>query len=151
MVKLKKQESYSDAELATIVGKSRNYITEILSIATLPEEVLDQCKQLGIDNKNLMIQVVQAHRKGNIAPFLKAYQDGQIQTVRAARSFNQQPKSSSPTPNQVQTKKPESSAKSSSPIVSRQGKEIRVLCSSEQEARNLAKKIKTLAGRTGGQ
>ena len=90
LYRLKLQESYSDQELATIVGKSRNYITEILGIAALPGNVLSQCREAGIDNKNMMIQVVQAHKKGSLDSFLDAYRSGEIRTVRAARSFLQE-------------------------------------------------------------
>lgn len=87
--RLKTQENYSDAELARIIGKSRNYITEILGIAVLPTDVLEKCKDAGIDNKNLLIQVVQSYKKGTWKEFLQAYQEGQIRTVRAAREFLQ--------------------------------------------------------------
>lgn len=89
LARLKKQEDLSDAGLAQMVGKSRNYITEILGIAQLPEEVLAQCREAGIDNRNLLIQVVQAFRKDSLPAFLAAYRAGQIRTVRSAREFNQ--------------------------------------------------------------
>lgn len=89
LARLKKQEDLSDAGLAQMVGKSRNYITEILGIAQLPEEVLAQCREAGIDNRNLLIQVVQAYRKDSLPAFLAAYRAGQIRTVRSAREFNQ--------------------------------------------------------------
>lgn len=89
LARLKKQEDLSDAGLAQMVGKSRNYITEILGIAQLPDEVLAQCREAGIDNRNLLIQVVQAFRKDSLPAFLAAYRAGQIRTVRSAREFNQ--------------------------------------------------------------
>ena len=84
---LKTQENYSDAELAQIIGKSRNYVTEILGIASLPDDVLEQCRTAGMDNKNLMIQAVQAHKKGSFRDFIKEFQEGRIKTIRDARSF----------------------------------------------------------------
>ena len=87
LLRLKQQESYSDAELAQLVGKSRNYITEILGIAGLPAEALKKCKEAGLENKNLLIQAVQAHRKGRFDEFVSAYESGAIRTVRSARDF----------------------------------------------------------------
>ncbi|MDH5657105.1 MAG: ParB/RepB/Spo0J family partition protein, partial [Spirochaetia bacterium] len=84
---LKTQEKYSDEELSKIIGKSRNYITEILGIASLPEEELEECRKAGISSRNMMIQVVQAHKKGTFQEFLKDYRDGKIRTVKDARSF----------------------------------------------------------------
>ena len=87
LLRLKQQESYSDAELAQLVGKSRNYITEILGIAALPPDALRQCKEAGLENKNLLIQAVQAYKKDRFQEFLSAYQAGDIRTVRSARQF----------------------------------------------------------------
>ncbi|MBI40228.1 MAG: chromosome partitioning protein ParB [Leptospiraceae bacterium] len=91
LFRLKQQESYSDAELAQLVGKSRNYITEILGIAGLPPEALKRCKEAGLENKNLLIQAVQAHRKNRFEDFLSAYESGAIRTVRSARDFFTEP------------------------------------------------------------
>lgn len=88
LLRLKLQEEYSDADLAGVVGKSRNYVTEILGIASLPEKALQECSEAGIENKNLLIQAVQAHKKGKLTTFLQAYRSGEIRTVRSAKEFN---------------------------------------------------------------
>lgn len=87
MLRLKKQENYSDAELSRIVGKSRSYVTEILGIASLPQEIMEDCRNAGIDNKNMMIQAVQAFKKGVFTEFLDAIQSGDIKTVKSAKEF----------------------------------------------------------------
>ncbi len=97
LLRLKEQEDYSDAELALVVGKSRNYVTEILGIAALPQDALQACHAAGIENKNLMIQAVQAHRKGHLGDFLEAFQAGAIRTVRSAKEFNRDDAAGSPT------------------------------------------------------
>jgi len=89
LLKLKKQENLSDADLAGLVGKSRNYVTEILSIASLENPVLEACIAAGIQSRNLMIQAAQAYRKGNLDPFLQAIRSGEIATVRQARDYLQ--------------------------------------------------------------
>ncbi len=85
---LKKQEHLSDMELANLLGKSRNYISEILSINELPNEVIQKCNELGFSNKNFLIQVAQAFKKGNLDSFLEALQRGDIKTVKEAKAFN---------------------------------------------------------------
>lgn len=90
LIKLKKQEDLSDQELAKLVGKSRNYVTEILSIATLPPEYLEKCRSRGLTQKNFLIQAVQAFRKGRHEEFLSAFESGGIRTVRDAKDFNQE-------------------------------------------------------------
>lgn len=101
---LKSSENLSDADLAGMVGKSRNYITEILGIATLPETARNQCQVAGIDNKNLMIQAVQAFKKDRLDSFLDAFRSGEIKTIRDARAFIQ-----SPTEGEKETNIPEKS------------------------------------------
>jgi len=137
-LRLKKQENYSDAELAAIVGKSRNYITEILGIASLPEEVLHACKNTGIDNKNFMIQVVQAHKKGNWKEFLKAYESGTLKTVREAREFNKGEG------DKKEPKKPHSQKKSKFADIFVKNHQIIIECHSSDEAEELFTELKKL-------
>lgn len=89
LLRLKKQEDLSDQNLAELVGKSRNYVTEILGIAGLPEAALAQCRSAGIDSRNLLIQAVQAFRRDQLNEFVEAYRQGAIKTVRQARDFVQ--------------------------------------------------------------
>ncbi len=88
LLKLKRQENYSDQDLADRLSKSRNYITEILGVASLPVDVLKECLDAGIHSKNLMIQVVQAYKRGEYKNFVAQFRAGQIQTVRDAKEFN---------------------------------------------------------------
>lgn len=89
LIKLKKQDSLSDQDLAKLVGKSRNYVTEILSISSLPPDFLQKCHTLGLTQKNFLIQAVQAYRKDRHEEFLSAFAGGAIRTVREAKDFNQ--------------------------------------------------------------
>jgi len=88
MLYLKKQEELTDQELADLIGKSRNYVSEILSIAKLPQEFREKLKELGLNNKNFLIQAVQSYKKGNIENFLNAIQLGEIKSVKDAKEFN---------------------------------------------------------------
>lgn len=49
---------YTHEEVARKVGKSRSTVTEALSIATLPEEVREQCRRADIGVKSLLLQIV---------------------------------------------------------------------------------------------
>lgn len=85
---LKKEYSYGDQELATIFGKSRNYISEILSISQLSNSKIIECKEAGIENKNLLIQASQADKKGSFNDFLSRFKSGNLKTVKDAKEFN---------------------------------------------------------------
>ena len=49
---------YTHEEVARKVGKSRSTVTEALSIATLPEEIREQCRRADINIKSLILQIV---------------------------------------------------------------------------------------------
>lgn len=90
--KLKLEYGYNDSELAAIVGKSRNYVNEILSVADLPKSWIERAKSAGIESKNLFIQFAQAVKSGNGERFIEAFQSGTVKTVAAAKEFNQRNK-----------------------------------------------------------
>ncbi|MBE7413438.1 MAG: ParB/RepB/Spo0J family partition protein [Leptospiraceae bacterium] len=93
---LKKQYLYTDQELGGIFGKSRNYMTEILSISSLSPEEIKICKDLKIDNKNLLIQAVLSSKKGVFHEFIQMFSNGQISTVKEAKNFNKEKKIQNP-------------------------------------------------------
>lgn len=86
--KLKSEYGYNDSDLAKIVGKSRNYVNEILSVADIPSTWLMKAKTAGMESKNLFIQFAQAVKSGTGDHFLDAYQSGAVKTVAAAKDFN---------------------------------------------------------------
>jgi ParB family chromosome partitioning protein len=49
---------YTHAEVAKKVGKSRSTVTEVMSIASLPESVREQCRRADINSKSLLLQIV---------------------------------------------------------------------------------------------
>lgn len=90
--KLKTDFSYSDAELAKIVGKSRNYVNEILSVAEIPAAWLEKAKSAGFDSTNFFIQFAQAVKSGMGDAFISEYQSGKVKTVAEAKAFNKSTK-----------------------------------------------------------
>ena len=100
---LKKNENLNDTEIGKLIGKSRNYVVEILSLSVLPEEVVESCKNMGLQQRNMLIEVTRAYKKGEIENFLEAYRTGQITTVKKAKKFRQS--SNPPINKKLQTKK----------------------------------------------
>lgn len=49
---------YTHAEVARKVGKSRSTVTEVISIASLPEGVREICRRADINSKSLLLQIV---------------------------------------------------------------------------------------------
>lgn len=86
--KLKQDYGHNDAELAKIVGKSRNYVNEILSVADIPSAWIERAKTAGIESKNFFIQFAQAVKAGTGDHFLDAFKSGAVTSVAAAKEFN---------------------------------------------------------------
>ena len=85
---LKAEYGYTDNEIGAIFGKSRNYITEILSISTLGVKELNICKEAGLDNKNLLVQAAQSYKKGEFQNFIQNFKNGTVRTIKEAKEFN---------------------------------------------------------------
>src|SRR6266550_814555 len=49
---------YTHEEVARKVGKSRTTVTEVVSIASLPQDVRDLCREAGIAAKSVLLQLV---------------------------------------------------------------------------------------------
>ncbi len=94
--KLKTEYGHTDAELAKIVGKSRNYVSEILSVADIPGTWIDRAKKAGIESKNLFIQFAQAVKAGSAEQFITAFANGAVTTVASAKQFNKAAKPETP-------------------------------------------------------
>ena len=85
---LKTEYDYTDNEIGAFFGKSRNYISEILSISALGARELELCKEAGIDNKNLLVQAAQSHKKGDFNNFIQNFKNGTVKTIKEAKAFN---------------------------------------------------------------
>lgn len=145
LIKLKKQEDLSDQELAKLVGKSRNYVTEILSIATLPPEYLEECRSRGLTQKNFLIQAVQAFRKGRHEEFLSAFEGGEIRTVRDAKDFNQE---RTTTVRSHERKSPVTNPTANPPLrIERRGEQIIITTADASSAEQIEKVIRKVLSR----
>jgi ParB family chromosome partitioning protein len=88
--KLKNMFSYTDLQLSEVIGKSRNYISEILSISEIPKETLKKAEDLGIRSRNILVQLAQAVKNKCENDFLLNFQNGNINSVKNAKYFLKQ-------------------------------------------------------------
>lgn len=85
---LKETHDYTDQELGDLFGKSRSYMSEVLSIAGMPSKDLAKCRAKDISHKNLLVQAALASKKGSLDDFLALYDSGSLRTVKDAKDFN---------------------------------------------------------------
>jgi len=82
---LKATGSYTDAELAKMLGKSRSSITESLSLTQLPEDIKARCRTSDIASKSQLLQVLRAGSPNNVTAAFHALEAGTLRTVRQLR------------------------------------------------------------------
>jgi ParB family chromosome partitioning protein len=87
---------YTHEEVARKVGKSRSTVTEALSIATLPEEIREQCRQADINVKSLLLQVVRQPDIPSMQSLIQEVSErgltrDEARAVRRARQNNEEP------------------------------------------------------------
>lgn len=58
LLALSEKFGYTHDEIARKVGKSRTTVTEAMSIATIPQDVRDICKQADVSAKSMLLQIV---------------------------------------------------------------------------------------------
>lgn len=62
---------YTHVEVAQKIGKSRSSVTEALSIASIPTDVRERCRNSGINSKSLLLQVARQTDQDAMLDFVK--------------------------------------------------------------------------------
>lgn len=62
---------YTHEEVAQKIGKSRSSVTESLSIASIPTDVRERCRNSGINSKSLLLQVARQTDQDAMLDFVK--------------------------------------------------------------------------------
>lgn len=94
---------YTHEEVAKKVGKSRSTVTEALSIATLPEEIREQCRHADINVKSLLLQIVRQPDLPSMESLIREVSErgltrDEARAVRRARVNKEEPPKKVPQP-----------------------------------------------------
>jgi len=65
---------YTHEKMAEKIGKSRSSITEVISLASMPEEVRQLCRLADIHAKSLLLQIVRQSDRAKMAAFVRRLQ-----------------------------------------------------------------------------
>ena len=89
---------YTHEKLARKLSKSRTTITEMLSIAGIPEGVRDACRRADISSKSLLVEIARQNSDENMLRLIEAVKARGLSRDDARRMKNtdQDPASSSP-------------------------------------------------------
>jgi ParB family chromosome partitioning protein len=88
--------NYTQEHLATIIGKAKSTVSEILSLNQLPELIKSECRHSSHYSRRLLVEIVRqpSHRK-MIHLFIKAQEDlnsEKLRKIARARNQSEKPK-----------------------------------------------------------
>ena len=85
LVALAESHGYTHERMAEKLGKSRSSITEVLSLAAMPEEVRQMCRLADIQSKSLLIQIVRQSDPRKMMALVERFQKEGVATRQDAR------------------------------------------------------------------
>ena len=75
---LQQKFGYTHEKIAQVIGKSRTTITETLMINDIPERIRRMCREAGISNKSILVQVARASDEPAMEEVVRAYAAGEL-------------------------------------------------------------------------
>ena len=75
---LQQKFGYTHEKIAQVIGKSRTTITETLSINEIPDRIRAMCREAGISNKSVLVQVARAGSEEAMEQFVRAVAAGEL-------------------------------------------------------------------------
>jgi ParB family chromosome partitioning protein len=75
---LQEKFGYTHEKIAEIIGKSRTTITETLLINDIPARIRLLCREAGIANKSILVQVARAGNEAAMEQMVRAYGAGEM-------------------------------------------------------------------------
>jgi ParB family chromosome partitioning protein len=75
---LQQKFGYTHEKISQVIGKSRTTITETLSINEIPDRVRVMCREAGISNKSVLVQIARAGSEEAMEKVVRAYAAGEL-------------------------------------------------------------------------
>jgi ParB family chromosome partitioning protein len=75
---LQQKFNYTHEKISQVIGKSRTTVTETLLINEIPDRIRLMCRQAGIANKSLLVQVARAGDEAAMEEVVRAYASGEL-------------------------------------------------------------------------
>jgi ParB family chromosome partitioning protein len=75
---LQQKFGYTHEKISQVIGKSRTTITETLSINDIPDRVRVMCREAGISNKSVLVQIARAGSEEAMEQVVRAYAAGEL-------------------------------------------------------------------------
>ncbi len=75
---LQQKFDYTHERIAQVIGKSRTTITETLQLNAIPDRVKELCRQAGISNKSLLVQISRAGSEAEMESLVEKIAAGDV-------------------------------------------------------------------------
>ncbi|MFZ2491672.1 MAG: ParB/RepB/Spo0J family partition protein [Thermoanaerobaculia bacterium] len=82
---LQERFDYTHEKISQVIGKSRTTVTETLLINEIPQPVRAMCREAGITNKSILVQVARAGSQEEMAEVVRAYAAGELNRASLRR------------------------------------------------------------------
>jgi ParB family chromosome partitioning protein len=91
---LQQRFNYTHERIAQVIGKSRTTITETLMINEIPDRIRAMCREAGISNKSVLVQIARAGSEEAMEAIVRSYAKGEMsrEDVRKQTASKPQPK-----------------------------------------------------------
>jgi ParB family transcriptional regulator, chromosome partitioning protein len=75
---LQQKFGYTHEKISQVIGKSRTTITETLMINEIPDRIRAMCREVGISNKSVLVQVARAGSEQAMEQVVRGYASGEM-------------------------------------------------------------------------
>jgi ParB family chromosome partitioning protein len=91
---LQQRFDYTHEKISQVIGKSRTTVTETLLINDIPDRIRLMCREAGIANKSILVQVARAGNEEAMEDVVRAYASGALdrESLRKQTSAKQEAK-----------------------------------------------------------
>src|SRR5437762_2503232 len=81
---LQQKFNYTHEKISQVIGKSRTTVTETLMINEIPDRIRLMCREVGISNKSVLVQIARAGSEDEMKEIVRAYASGEMsrETIR---------------------------------------------------------------------
>jgi len=107
---LQQKFNYTHEKISQVIGKSRTTVTETLMINEIPDRIRVMCREVGISNKSVLVQIARAGDEDEMKEIVRAYASGEMSrdTLRKQTAARPEPKKAGRPKNYVFTLKDKS-------------------------------------------
>ncbi|HKR64982.1 MAG TPA: ParB/RepB/Spo0J family partition protein [Thermoanaerobaculia bacterium] len=88
---LQQKFGYTHEKISQIIGKSRTTITETLLINDIPDRIRLMCREAGISNKSVLVQVARAGSEEAMEQVVRAYAAGELSRQELRKQTSSKP------------------------------------------------------------